>query len=281
MRIDLHAHTLASDGTDSPTELVENAAAAGLDVVAITDHDTTRGWDEAAQAAERVGIGLVRGIEISCRTEGLSVHLLGYLHDPSARRLREELEAARKSRDERARRIVDLLAEDVPLTWDDVLSQVAGDATIGRPHIADALVARGVVPDRTAAFDTYLHDDSPYYVSHYALASDQAVTLVREAGGVPVLAHPFAARRGATLDESQIAHLAEVGLFALEAHHPEHSPAEEKRALGLARDLGLPVTGSSDYHGDGKPNRLGERTTSPEVLEAIVAAAHGTSLVSR
>ncbi|GMA38883.1 hypothetical protein GCM10025883_09280 [Mobilicoccus caccae] len=182
MIVDLHAHTLASDGTDTPTGLVENAAAAGLDVVAITDHDTTAGWREAIDAATRLGVGLLPGIEISCSWRGISVHLLGYLHDPTDDALLAELDAARESRDSRARRITDLLAADVPVTWDDVLRQVATGATIGRPHIADALVANGVVPDRDAAFAEYLYTGSPYYASHYAPDPVEAVRLVRAAG---------------------------------------------------------------------------------------------------
>lgn len=279
MRIDLHAHSNASDGTDTPAELVENAVAAGLDVIAITDHDTTRGWDAAAEAATRFGIALVRGIEISCKEGGRSVHLLGYLPRPEHPELVAELDRARDSRDGRARRIVDRLAADVPITWEGVASQVAGDATIGRPHIADALVAAGVVPDRSAAFNTYLHDGSPYYEGHYAMTPERAVQLVRAAGGVPVLAHPFGGRRGIPLEERRIAELAEAGLFGIEAHHVEHGPAQQERALAIARDLDLVVTGSSDYHGDGKPNRLGDHTTSPEALAAIEEAATGTPVV--
>lgn len=279
MRIDLHAHTTASDGTDSPTQLVENAAQAGLDVVAITDHDSTAGWGEAEQAAERVGIELVRGIEVSCQTGGISVHVLGYLHDPSDDRLQRELDLARESRDTRARRIVELLAQDVEIEWDDVLAQVAADATIGRPHIADALVARGVVSDRDAAFRDYLYTGSRYYASHYAVDPVEAVRLIRAAGGVAVMAHPFAAKRGRIVSDQVIADMADAGLLALEAHHLDHTPEQTAKGVGLAAELGLLVTGSSDYHGTGKVNRLGDRLTDADVFGAIAEAASATSVV--
>ncbi|MDO5627407.1 MAG: PHP domain-containing protein [Mobilicoccus sp.] len=271
MIVDLHAHTLASDGTDTPTQLVENADAAGVDVVAITDHDTTAGWTEAIDAATRLGVGLLPGIEISCSAGGVSVHLLGYLHDASDEALRAELDAARESRDTRARRITELLAADVPITWEDVLAQVAEGATVGRPHIADALIANGVVPDREAAFADYLYTGSPYYARHYAPDPVEAVRLVRAAGGVPVMAHPFAEKRGRVVPDRIIADMAAAGLFALEAHHPDHTPEQEVRAVALAADLSLLTTGSSDYHGTGKPQGLGARTTSPEVLDALLA----------
>lgn len=271
MIADLHAHTLVSDGTDTPTQLVENAAGAGLDVVAITDHDTTAGWGEAIEAATALGVGLLPGIEISCSWKGISVHLLGYLHDPANEALAAELQAARESRDTRAQRITELLGRDVPITWADVTAQVADGATVGRPHIADALVANGVVADRTAAFAEYLYTGSPYYATHYAPDPVEAVRLVRAAGGVPVMAHPFAEKRGRVVDDSLVADMARVGLFALEADHPDHTDDQRDHARRLATDLGLHVTGSSDYHGSGKPQGLGARLTSPEVLAALLA----------
>jgi len=283
MRIDLHTHSLASDGTQTPAELVAQAARDGLDVVALTDHDTTAGWEEAERAVHALppgrSVALVRGIEISCTHRGISLHLLGYLHDPTDEDLLEELGRARSSRDGRARRIVDALAQDVDVTWDDVAAQVADGATVGRPHIADALVARGVVADRTEAFDRYLYTGSPYYVSYYCLEAARAVRLVRAAGGVPVMAHPFAAKRGAVVTEDDIAQLAAAGLAGLEAHHPEHTSAQEARAVACARELALFTTGSSDYHGAGKAQGLGARTTDPEVFERIVAQASGVPVV--
>lgn len=272
MRIDLHTHSDRSDGTTTPARIVEDAAAQGLDVVALTDHDTTRGWVDAARRAVEVGVDLVRGIEISCRHAGISIHLLAYLPEPGGE-LFEELERARSSRVTRAERMVARLAEDVPITYEQVLAQAGPGATIGRPHIADALVANGVVPDRSAAFEHLLHNDGPYHVGHYAIDPVRAVTLVRAAGGVPVMAHPFAAARGRVVDDSVVEEMVDAGLAGLEAHHRDHTPAQVRHALDLARAHDLVVTGSSDYHGAGKPNRLGENTTEPEQYERLVALA--------
>lgn len=279
MIADLHAHTLASDGTDTPTELVEKACAAGLDLIAITDHDTTSGWEEAASAAERTGIALLRGIEISCQWQGISLHLLAYLHDPHYEPLLRTLRKARESRERRARRITEQLAADVPVNWEDVSAQVDPGATVGRPHIADALVARGIVPDRDTAFAQYLYTGSPYHASHYAPGPVEVIHLVRAARGVPVMAHPFAAARGPVVPDELIAEMAEAGLFALEAHHPDHQEAQRDHALALASALQLHVTGSSDYHGRGKTNRLGQCTTSPETVEALLAEPTALAVV--
>ena len=279
MRIDLHAHSSASDGTQSPAEVVSAAAEAGLDVVALTDHDTTAGWDEAVAAAEHHGIALVRGIEISCQHKGISIHLLGYLPDPVAPGLLQELERSRESRQTRAQRIVDLLARDLPLHWDDVLEQIDPGATIGRPHIADALVAKGIVPSREVAFADFLYDGSPYYASHYAPDPVRAVRLVGEAGGVAVMAHPFASKRGRVVDDSVIEAMAAAGMAGLEVHHRDHDPEQVRHGLDLAASLDLFVTGSSDYHGAGKANRLGENTTDPIVLQRIEDLATGVEVL--
>jgi len=279
MRIDLHTHSNASDGTQSPAEVVSSAAEAGLDVVALTDHDTTAGWVEAAESAENHGIALVRGIEVSCNYEGISIHLLGYLQDPTAPGLLEELERSRESRQTRAQRIVERLARDVPLSWDDVLEQIEPGATVGRPHIADAMVTKGIVASRQVAFSDYLFDGSPYYVSHYAPDPVQAVRLVSEAGGVAVMAHPFASGRGLVVNDSVIEAMAAVGMAGLEVHHRDHTGAQVQHGLDLAASLGLFVTGSSDYHGDGKPNLLGENTTDPVVLQQIEALARGVEVL--
>ena len=273
MRIDLHAHSTASDGTDTPAELVRAAAAAGLDVVGITDHDTTAGWDDAAGAARDVGIELVPGVEISCRLEGISVHLLALLIDPDDPGLRAEFAATRDDRVRRARRMVGLIAADLPLTWDDVLAQIPAGATVGRPHLADALVARGHVADRDEAFATLLHPGSRYHVGHRAPESAAVVRAVRAAGGVPVMAHPLAARRGRVVSDAAIARLADAGLAALEADHPDHRPAEREHLRALAARLGLLVTGASDYHGTGRPNRLGENLTPGATWQALAAQA--------
>lgn len=280
MLIDLHAHTQASDGTDTPTELIVAAAERGLDVVAITDHDSTDGWDEAVQAAVEHGITLVRGIEVSCTAGGISLHVLGYLHDPMYAPLVAELSHARESRGTRARRITDkLAAADVPIEYADVLAQVTAGATVGRPHIADALVAKGVVPGRDEAFRQFLYDGSPYYARHYAPSAVEGVRLIIAAGGVPVMAHPFAAKRGRIVADEVIEQMAEAGLVGLEAYHPDHSPEQEAHTLDLARGLGLLVTGASDYHGSGKVNRLADCTTSPEAYEALLSGPTAVDVI--
>lgn len=279
MLIDLHTHSTASDGTTSPAQVVGSAAGAGLDVLALTDHDTTAGWQEAAVAAAHHGIGLVRGIEISCQHEGVSIHLLGYLQDPAAPALLEELERSRRSRQSRAQRIVELLSKDVPLHWEDVLAQIEPGATIGRPHVADAMVAKGIVASRDVAFAGYLANSSRYYVSHYAPDPVRAVSLVREAGGVAVMAHPFASVRGRVVPDEVIEAMTAAGMAGLEVHHRDHSPDQVRHGLDLSASLGLFVTGSSDYHGAGKSNLLGENSTDPAVLERIEDLASGVEML--
>jgi len=279
VRIDLHTHSNASDGKQSPADVIRSATEAGLDVVALTDHDTTAGWDEAAVAAQHHRIALVRGIEISCQHEGISIHLLGYLQDPAAPGLIEELERSRESRETRAQRIVERLSQDLPLHWDDVLERIEPGATVGRPHIADAMMAKGIVTSREAAFAGYLNDRSPYYTSHYAPDPVLAVRLVAQAGGVAVMAHPFAGARGPVVDDSVIEAMAAAGMAGLEVHHRDHTGAQVQHGLDLAVSLGLFVTGSSDYHGAGKPNLLGENTTDPVVLQRIESMATGVGVL--
>lgn len=271
--IDLHTHSTASDGTDSPARLVEVAALAGVTTLAITDHDTTSGWPEAAEAAGRHQIGLVRGAEISAiaRTTGwgTGVHLLAYLYDPTHPDLVAETERTRDDRTSRARRMVDLLGEDYPITWDDLLAQTRSGTTIGRPHIADALTAAGVVRDREEAFATMLRPGTRYYVGHYAPDAVATVRAIRAAGGVPVFAHPGADARGRVVPDSTIEELAAAGLAGLEVDHRDHTPDARRRLRSIAESLDLLVTGSSDFHGAGKKNHIGENTTEPDVLEAI------------
>ncbi len=279
LRIDLHCHTTASDGTETPTELVASAGRAGLDVVAITDHDTTAGWAEATEAADAQGMALVRGIEISCQRDGRSIHLLGYLVDPANAPLQAELALARESRVTRLERMVELLADDgIPISYAAVLAHVPPGATAGRPHIADALVDAGVVADRDEAFRRWLHNDSPYYVRHYAPDPAVAVRLVLAAGGVPVIAHPFTRLRGGVLPDPIVEELAGAGLAGLEAEHSDHDEPTRRHARDVAAALGLLVTGSSDYHGTGKTSRLGQDRTAPETLERIEAMAAGVPI---
>ena len=280
MRIDLHAHSNVSDGTEPPAVVMRAAAAAKLDVVALTDHDTTDGWAQASEAALLAGVAFVPGMEISCRTaQGISVHLLSYLHDPAHPGLLEEITKAKDARLTRAEHMVTLLAEDYPLTWDDVIHHVAPGATLGRPHIADALVAAGVVSDRSEAFSSILTSRSRYFVQHYAPDPAFAVELVRAAGGVPVFAHPVASARGRIVKEQTYQEMIDAGLAGLEIDHRDN-PEEGRRFLrGLAERHDLLVTGSSDYHGTGKPNRLGENLTAPEMLVRIEEMGTGSSVV--
>ena len=280
--IDLHTHSTASDGTQTPATVMAAAREAGLDVVALTDHDTAHGWPEAAAAAARSGVALVRGMEISCSRQGRSIHLLGYLVDPAHPRLAAEIGHAREARVSRLRRMVEKMSADgIGITYADVVAQVPEGATEGRPHIADALVANGIVATRDEAFRQWLANDSPYYVRHYAPDPVDAVRLVVEAGGVAVHAHPFGRSRGTGAGEAVIEEMAAAGLSGLEVDHRDHDEAARERGRRLADRLGLFVTGSSDYHGDGKENRLGENTTAPEVLAEIESRASGVVAVLR
>ncbi|MER2134347.1 MAG: PHP domain-containing protein [Arthrobacter sp.] len=280
MRIDLHTHSNVSDGTEAPGAVMASAAAAGLDAVALTDHDSTAGWPEAAEAARTLGLVFVPGMEVSCRTEeGISVHVLSYLHDPSHPGLLAEIAKSRSARVSRAERMVERLAEDYPISWADVQEQVAPGATIGRPHIADALVAAGVVPNRSAAFTGILTARSRYFVAHYAPDPADAVRLIREAGGVPVFAHPEASARGRVVGEHIYRQMIDAGLAGLEIEHRDNPEDGRAYLRRLAAEHSLLVTGSSDYHGTGKPNLLGENTTSAQVLERIEELGTGTPVI--
>lgn len=268
-RIDLHAHSTASDGTDSPAELIAAAARAGLDVVALTDHDTAAGWGAAQAAADRLGLRLVPGIEVSCQRDGRSIHLLGYRVDPSHPVLVAEMARTTADRITRLERIVErLAAAGLPLTVEAVREHVPPGATAGRPHIADALVAAGVVGHRDEAFARWLFSGSVYVVEHYAPDPARAVRAVRDAGGVPVLAHPFGMGRNA-IPEDLVEELAAAGLAGLEVWHRDHDDDATARAEAVADRLGLIATGSSDYHGSGKRNRLGENLTAGDALAAL------------
>ena len=277
--IDLHTHSSVSDGTETPAELVRAAHVAGLGTVAITDHDSTAGWADASAAARQHGIALLPGMELSTRIEWASVHLLAYLFDPADAALVAETAKIRAGRMHRAQRIVERLAVDYALRWEDVLEQTTSGGTVGRPHIADALVARGFVRSRSEAFETILHWRGGYFQPHYAPDPLAGVRLIRAAGGVPVLAHPATGPHGRVAVESHLAALADAGLFGLEIDHRENTVSGKARLHALARRYGLAVTGSSDYHGEGKPNRLGENSTTPDVLEAILAAGTGSAPV--
>ncbi|MEU6931538.1 PHP domain-containing protein [Streptomyces sp. NPDC046374] len=275
MRIDLHTHSTASDGTDTPAELVRNAAAAGLDVVALTDHDTTRGHAEAIAAAPE-GLTLVAGAELSCRLDGVSLHMLAYLFDPEEPAFAAERELVRDDRVPRARAMVGKLRElGVPVTWEQV-ARIAGDGSVGRPHVAEALVELGVVPDVSGAFTLdWLADGGRAHVEKHELDPVEAIRLVKAAGGVTVFAHPLAVKRGECVPESAIAMLAEAGLDGIEVDHMDHDLPTRARLRGLAGELGLLTTGSSDYHGSRKTCGLGDCTTDPEIYGEITRRATG------
>ncbi|WP_280417134.1 PHP domain-containing protein [Nocardia carnea] len=283
MRIDLHTHTTASDGTDTPADLVRNAAAAGLDVVAITDHDTTAGWAEA-EAARPAGLSLVRGMEMSCIGRGVdgwpvSVHLLAYLFDPADAGFAAERERLRGERVQRLRAMAEQMAADgLPVDPDAVLAS-AGPAA-GRPHLARALVEAGVVPSVEAAFAQLLAADGHYYVEKADTPLHRAVEMIADAGGVSVLAHGRARSRGRLLDLGEIPDLAALGLGGLEIDHPDHSARDRAVLRELAGEYGLLATGSSDYHGANKTIALGARTTDPAQFEKLAGRATGVPVLA-
>ena len=281
MRIDLHTHSFVSDGTDSPAEVMRRAAAAGVDVVALTDHDTTDGWSAAAGALAP-GLTLISGAEISCAitsTGGgkVDLHLLAYLFDPSEPLFAAERYALTTDRERRARAMVGkLVALGVPVTYSQV-AVIAGDASaVGRPHIARALVDAGVVPDVASAFSAeWIGSNGRAYAEKYTLEAAAAVRLVLAAGGVPVFAHPGAAKRGPVVSDADIAVLAAAGLAGIEVDHPDHTPADRVRLRALAGELGLFVTGSSDDHGTITGHRIGCETTSDSSYDMLLARATG------
>ena len=282
MVIDLHAHTTRSDGTDSPTQLVERAAALGVDVLGLTDHDTFDGWAEAV-AALPPGMTLVPGVEVSAVWHEpefrIGVHILGYLPDPTDPALSGALARLRDSRDRRARIMVDRLVEaGYPITWSQVCEHAAHGA-VGRPHIARALVDASVVDSVSSAFAELLNSASPYYVHKDDIPALEAVALIGAAGGVSALAHSLARLRGAVIGDADIAELAAAGLAAVEVDHPDHSPEDRTRLAGVAAELGLIRLGSSDYHGANKPTPLAACTTTPEAYEALVARARHPAVV--
>ena len=275
MRVDLHTHTRASDGTQSPTELVSAAVAAGVDVLGVTDHDTAEGWGEAARAADAAGLALVRGMEVSTRLDGRGVHLLAYLPDPTYPPLVELLDRVLEGRSSRVPAVLARLRDvGVELTEDDV-ARVSGDAAAsGRPHIADALVVAGEVTDRDEAFRRFLNPGMPGYVDRYAAPLRETIRVVAEAGGVSVIAHAWGRRRTRTPDEAAIAELADLGLVGLEVDHQDHDAGARDALRAIARNLDLVVTGSSDHHGTGKVGHdLACNTTAPEELERLLDAA--------
>lgn len=274
--IDLHAHSSVSDGTETPTRLVRAAAAAGLGTVALTDHDSTAGWHEAGAAASEAGITLIPGMELSTNHGPASVHMLAYLFDPLDADIVQETARIRDGRLHRAERIVERIGADYPLTWDLVRAQSTDGGTVGRPHIADALVQLGVVPNRSAAFESILHWRGDYYEKYYAPSPLEGVRMIVAAGGVPVLAHPATHGRYRVMDDAVVAELVDAGLAGVEIDHRDNTDDGKVWLRELAERFDLLVTGSSDYHGAGKPNRLGENTTTDAALRRILELGTGS-----
>ena len=280
MKIDLHTHTTYSDGTDNPSELINKALAAGITIIGLTDHDSISGWQEATNAL-RPGISLVPGAEISCQTtDGISVHILGLLFDSSNSELMNTLEKTRENRHGRMEKIIARINEaGIDITMSDVLSQLSDGATLGRPHLADALVKKGVVATRDEAFTQMLHNNSKYYVSHYSPTPETAIALIKAAGGVSVIAHPMASHRGRTISLETFGSLIDSGLDGIEVDHRDHSPAEKIELISLASGSNLVMTGASDYHGNGKLNSLAEYTTNPEQWEKLEERANARRVI--
>ncbi len=278
MLIDLHTHSTASDGTDTPAELMQAAVAAGLDVVAITDHDNTMGWAPAL-AARPAGLAVIRGAEFSTTVRTperrVSVHLLGYLFDPGHRAIVDEQARLREERLHRGMAIVErMVAAGVPITADQVLAIAAG-APVGRPHIGRALVDAGVVESVDEAFAVHLAGRGPYYVPKADTDLPTAVEMITAAGGVSVIAHPRGRGERRALTADYVAELARLGLGGLEVDHPDHDRDDRAELRAIADRLGLLTTGSSDYHGTNKVVRLGQETTDPDVLARLIEASNG------
>jgi predicted metal-dependent phosphoesterase TrpH len=271
VRIDMHVHSNASDGTDDPAEVMRRAGAAGLDVVALTDHDTQAGL-AAARAALPDGLTLIPGMELSCQLDGRSVHLLGYLFDPDDPGIAAETAQVRDDRTYRARAMVTRLAElGAGVTWEQV-SEIAGDGVVGRPHIARALAASGAIAEPADAFTPeWIGDGGRAFVDRYAPGLASAVTMIRTAGGVPVLAHPRSP--GYEIPDAVIAELAEAGLCGIEVFHFDHDEAERMRLAALARSLDLIATGGSDDHGSFNGRGLGADVTPAEEYDRLLGMA--------
>jgi len=274
---DLHLHSVYSDGTESPAQVMAAVHRHGLRTAALTDHDTTAGWAEAAEAAGSLGITFLPGMELSARHEWRSVHVLAYLFDPDDPDLRAMTDRIRSSRLDRARIMADRIARDYDLVWDDIVAQTSDGATVGRPHIADALVARGLVRDRAEAFSSILNPRGEYYVALYAPAPVTAVELIVGAGGVPIIAHP--AGRAGLLPATLLERMLDAGLAGFELGHRENLTAGIRTLRRISGERDLIVTGSSDYHGLGKPNQPGENTTADDMVARIVERASGVAPV--
>ena len=279
--IDLHTHTTFSDGTDTPTQLINKALAAGITTIALTDHDSISGWQEATTAL-RPGICLVPGAEVSCQTlDGISVHILGLLFNSSNTELIDTLEKTRENRFGRMEKIIAKINEaGIEISMSEVLEQLSDGATLGRPHLADALIKKGVVASREEAFTQMLHNHSKYYVSHYSPTPEAVIKLIKDAGGVSVIAHPMASHRGRTISLDTFGSLIQAGLDGIEVDHRDHSAEEKTQLISLAKESKLVMTGASDYHGNGKLNLLGEYTTEPAQWQKLEERASARRVLS-
>lgn len=280
--IDLHTHTTCSDGTDSPRELVNKAITQGLEVLGICDHDTTAGWIQA-QETLRGTLKLALGAEISClTTDGISVHMLGLLFDPLHQEMQTVLAETRDGRLPRMRKMIEKMqSEGFEISIADVEKAMPVGATMGRPHLADALVAKNIVSSRDEAFKDLLHNESRFYVSHAAPTPAEAIKLIRRAGGVAVIAHPFASHRGEILQVADFSELVAAGLIGIEVDHRDQNPDERAMLRNIAAELDLVVTGSSDYHGTGKLNSLAENHTAKAQWEKLEAQANARRVYSK
>jgi 3',5'-nucleoside bisphosphate phosphatase len=275
VRIDLHTHSTASDGTDSPSDVVRLAAAAGLDVLALTDHDSMAGWSEAADAASRHDITVIPGMEISTKHAGAGVHLLGYLLDPRFPALADELARILRGREGRLTAMLEQLRlAGVSITEADVRTRVGASPAIGRPHIADVMVDQGLVADRGEAFAKWLNAGRPGHVVRYATPTAAMIRLVTAAGGVAVVAHPWGRGSRRVIDLETLAQFKDAGLTGVEVDHHDHTESDRARLRAMAAELDLVVTGSSDFHGRGKvDHELGCNLTSETQYLRLLAAA--------
>ena len=280
--IDIHTHTTCSDGTDSPLALVKKAASSGITVLGLADHDTTSGWQDAIDALHS-DMQLALGSEVSCLTEsGTAVHMLGLLFDGENAEMQSLLADSRDTRIPRMKKMIEnLQGAGYDITLEDVQATTPEGATVGRPHLADALVNKKIVKSRDEAFSYLLNNDSPFYVTHLSPTPEDSIRAIRKAGGVAVIAHPFASRRGQILDESAFTSLVEAGLNGIEVYHRDHSEDERNQLIRVARSLDLVITGASDYHGTGKLNQLGENTTHQAEWERLESMADQRRVVRR
>lgn len=283
--IDLHTHTTASDGTDKPFEMLQNARKAGLTVVAMTDHDSIEGWREVRSKRDQIpaGLTIVPGAEVSTRTQlGMSVHIVGLLFDANNVQLAKLLADTRDDRIPRMEKMIEKLqAVGYQVTMQDVEEVKPVGATLGRPHLADALIKNGIVASRDEAFAELLHNNSQFYVSHWAPSPVEAIKAIAAAGGVSILAHPFAEKRGAVLTFGEIIDLAAAGLNGIERNKRDQDEAAHSKIDQLSSEHNLIKVGSSDYHGSARANQLGEEQTPVDLWENLSSKAIGEEVFTR